>query len=136
MRGSRATHSLQRGTQFQIVQPVDRFHVDAAPAAALLDIERNRRAGSARRPDLAIEIRQAARRFAGDADDLIALADAGLLGRTVGCDTRHDEPPAPLVSRNAKPRPPVAGDSSVRDQIAKNWRQSLDRYEHVARRAT
>src|ERR1700738_2714030 len=60
MRSKGALHSLQRGLELQIVQPVDRFDIDALLLAAVLDVERNRRARGTDGPDLAIKVRETA----------------------------------------------------------------------------
>ena len=86
--------ALQRRLQLQMIQPVHRLDVDAPLLAALLDIERHGRAGRAGGPDLAVEIREAARRLACDADDFVAA-----------CGCRPFRPGPPGVTRETKSRP-------------------------------
>src|SRR5882762_9906106 len=135
MRCAGASHShSQRRLELQIVQPVDRFDVDTLLLAAVPDIERNRGTGGTDGPHLAIKIRKAARRFASDTDDFVAFAQPGLLARPAWSEAADRETPGGVVCRNAKPRTPAARDAAIRDQVAKDRRQLLDRHEHVARR--
>jgi len=68
-----------------MIQPVDRLHADAALLAAVLDIERHGRAGASGRPDLAVEVRKAARRLAGDAEVQIGFNLDQALAETERC---------------------------------------------------
>src|SRR2546421_12463035 len=104
MRGSspRMTKSKRR-FQLQMIEPVDRFDADAALFAPLLNIERHRRAGCAGRPDLAVEVREAARRLAADTDDLVALADAGSFSWSARRHARHQQTPAHVGGGQSEP---------------------------------
>src|SRR6476646_8539467 len=101
-----------------MIEPVDRFHADAAFFAALLDVERHRRARGPRGPDLAVEVREAARRLAANADDFVTLADPGLFAGPARRHARHHQVPAHVVGRDPKPGTSRTRDMTVGDQVA------------------
>src|SRR5436305_15050975 len=101
-----------------MIEAIDRLHVDAALFAAVIEIERHRRAGGADSPDLAVEIGAPAQWLSRDTHDLVALADAGLLTVTSRRDARHDRAPVHIVGRIATPWNAGPGHATTGDPIA------------------
>src|SRR5258708_32414897 len=97
---TRGPRTLQRRLELQIVQPVDRFDIDAPLLAAVLDIEWNRRTRGTDGPDLAIEIRKPARRSARDAYDIFAFAQSCFFARPSRGQAADRETPGGLLRRN------------------------------------
>src|SRR5260370_16495910 len=98
-----------------MIQPVDRFDLDALLLVVLEHVERNDGAGGALRIELAVEIREMGHRLAVDAENHVAALEPGPVG---GAPGRHgpneqmaahfpgpDPPPTPPPSPSPPPRP-------------------------------
>src|SRR6476659_4187356 len=117
-----------------MIETIERLDFEAPHLAVLQHIERHSGARGALGPDFAIKIGQAFRLLAIDADDYIAAFDAGLLCRSARRDPAHEQPPPQLLSVETKPWAPGTRRPPGRNQNAEDWRDAVDRHEHVARR--
>src|SRR5260370_11613885 len=105
-----------------MIQPVDRFDLDALLLVVLEHVERNDGAGGALRIELAVEIREMGHRLAVDAENHVAALEPGPVGGSRG---RHgaDEQMAPhFVGRDPEPRPPGPRYPPIDDEIGEDGR--------------
>src|ERR1700674_2914990 len=100
-----------RRFQLEIIQTIDRLDLDVPFFLVLQHVERNRDAGPAHSPDLAIEIGEILRRFARYSDDDIAAPHPRLLRRTLGSPTVDDQALAHFLGGEPQPRPPRSRNS-------------------------
>src|SRR5690349_3057411 len=72
-----------RRSRAEILDAVDRAHLDLLDVRALEHFERDLVAGAPPVPDALVELRLSRYRFATDAEDDVADAEAGAVGRSV-----------------------------------------------------
>src|SRR5262249_37449608 len=125
---------LERRFKLQMIEAVDRLHIEALHLAILQHVKRDAHTCAPLRPDLAVKVSQILRLFAIDRDNDVATLESRLLRRAAPGHPADEQPPPQLVGIEAEPRPPGSRLASSRDQVAQNRRQLVDRYEHVARR--
>src|ERR1700694_5639732 len=95
----------KRRFQPEVIQPVDRFDLDALLLVALDHIERNDGAGVALRIELAVEARELSNRLAMDAENHVAAFEPGPVGWALLGHAADHQVAAHFLGRAPEPRP-------------------------------
>src|SRR5215216_3600556 len=106
VRGRACQCGSERRLQPQMIETVDRSYVDAPLLAAMRNVDRHGGARAAHGPHFAIEITEALRSVALDAQDDIAATYTGFFRRPAGRDALDHKLSLRVVRRQAEPRSP------------------------------
>src|SRR4029077_20545766 len=97
---------LERRFKLQMIEAVDRLHIEAFHLAILQHVKRDAGDCAPLRPDLAVKVGQILRLFAIDADNEVATLDSRLSRGAFGGHPAEEQPPSQLRGVEAEPRPP------------------------------
>src|SRR5690606_27189142 len=87
----------------QVVGPIGRAYGDVAQRTLVQHLEADRASGGADLPDVTVELGLVGKALVVDRDDDVAYREAGLLGRPVAREPRHDQVAAHVLGRQPEP---------------------------------